>query len=136
MEDLTRGMSMDRMGCSPLHYAAADGRVDDARALIEAGADVAAPDAALMTPLHFACQQDHAAIGELLLAAGAPVDARDARGKTPLHVAVFAFQGDPRLIRALLAAGADPDAAASSGKSPRGLAAMIGNRPGLADLLA
>lgn len=127
---------MDRMGRSPLHYAALEGREDDVRVLIEGGADVGATDAALMTPLHFACQQDHAAVGEVLLAAVAPVDARDSRGRTPLHVAVFAFRGDPRLIRALLAAGADPATADSNGKSPRDLAAMIGNRPGLADLLA
>lgn len=45
----------DQMGRVPLHYAALEGPVDQVRALLLEGADVATTDKQGFTALHFAC---------------------------------------------------------------------------------
>ncbi len=128
-------MTVDRAGRTDLHYAAVEGRLDDVRHLIDEGADVAAADAALITPLHMACQQGNVDVAQALLTAGAAVDRRDSFGNTPLWRAVFAFQGEPTLIRILLDAGANPDSKNLSDRSPRDLAQIM-DRPGIGSVFS
>jgi uncharacterized protein len=117
----------DRMGRTPLHYAALEGPADQVRGLIATGFSVAATDKQGFTPLHFACQQYRNEVVQVLLEAGAPLDARDACGNTPLFRAVFNAKGDPTIVRRLVEAGADPDLVNETGQSPRGLAEIIEN---------
>lgn len=117
----------DRYHRTGLHYAAIDGDVEAARALLAAGSDPDAQDAQGWSPLHFAAQASAAAVVEVLLAAGASTELRDSHGNTPLFRAVFNSRGDGATIAALRAAGADPLAANASGVSPVSLARSIGN---------
>jgi ankyrin repeat protein len=75
-------------GMTPLLYAARDGRVEEARLLIAAGADVELAEANGMRPLLMALLNDQLAVADLLLERGADVDADDFWGRTPLFAAV------------------------------------------------
>ena len=87
------GTALDPAGRPELHYAAAEGRADEARTLIQAGAEVSLADSQGMTPLHFAAQEHHVDVARVLLDAGAAVDATDQHGNTPLWKAVFSSNG-------------------------------------------
>src|SRR5262245_56658534 len=80
---------VDRMGRTPLHYAALEGDVARVRHLLASGLAADAPDDNGWTPLHFAAQRNAADATKELLKAGASVDARDAHGNTALSTAVF-----------------------------------------------
>ena len=107
-------MESDARGNTPLHIAAANANPDVVKALIAAGADLAArtggylsPGPNGQTPLHHAAaRNENPAVVEALLAAGADVNARDQNGQTPLHDANAAG------TEVLLAAGADVNARA------------------------
>jgi uncharacterized protein len=119
----------DRMGRTPLHYAALDDAAESVRALIDAGADVDARDQAGNTPLHFAAQEGSLAVGRILLEAGAAVDPKDQHGNTPLWRAVFNSRGDGEMITLLRRHGADPLAPNGQGITPATLAESIANYP-------
>lgn len=76
-------------GMTALHMAAAAGRADLVRILLEAGAN---PNATItepgLTPLHTAVLGGSYAAVALLIQAGARRDAADAQGQTPLSMAV------------------------------------------------
>jgi uncharacterized protein len=118
---------IDEYGRTPLHYAAAEGRVDNVIRLLGAGANPNLQDDNGWSPLHFAAQTVSPGATEALLAAGADTKLRDFFGNTALSTAVFASKGDGSVIELLLRAGADPHAANSSGVTPLGLARTIGN---------
>ena len=106
LEDGANIEAQDEYGWTPLRWAAQASSPDVARALLDAGADVAE---AGWTPLHVAVVlgQPPAAV-KTLLAAGADIEAKDEAGWTPLH---WAAQGDsPAVVKALLAGGADVEA--------------------------
>src|SRR6185436_4000979 len=75
-------------GMTPLNYAARDGRVEEARQLLAAGADVELAEANGMRPLLMALLNDQLEVARLLLAHGADVNADDFWGRTPLFAAV------------------------------------------------
>jgi len=75
-------------GMTPLLYAARDGRTEETRLLLAAGADVEIADANDIRPLLMALLNNQLAIAELLLAHGANVNADDFWGRTPLFAAV------------------------------------------------
>jgi ankyrin repeat protein len=58
---------MDESRCTPLHWAAQNGREVVAKLLLEKGTDIAAIDKWQDTPLHRAAQNGHEAVTELLL---------------------------------------------------------------------
>lgn len=71
-----------------LLYAARDGRIDIARMLVEAGANVNQVEANKMTPLLIAIANDHLDVAHFLLSKGADVNAADFWGRTPLWTAL------------------------------------------------
>jgi ankyrin repeat protein len=109
-------------GYTALHWAAAAGDVERARALVEAAAPLdARVESALApvaergeTPLHLACAAGELEVVRLLLQQGADPDACSLRGARPLHRAI----GHPGAAAALVAAGADLDAADGAGRTP------------------
>jgi len=75
-------------GMTPLLYAARDGRTEEARRLVAAGADLEIADANGMRPLLMALLNDQLEIARLLIGHGADVNADDFWGRTPLYAAV------------------------------------------------
>ncbi len=75
-------------GLTPLLYAAREGCLDCARALVEYGADVDLPDPDEIAPLLMAIDNLHFDVAQFLLEAGADPQKWDRRGRTPLYVAV------------------------------------------------
>jgi uncharacterized protein len=75
-------------GMTPLLYAARDGRLDIARMLIAAKADVQLADANGITPLLMAITNNHLDVARFLVEKGADVNAADWWGRAPLYAAV------------------------------------------------
>ncbi|KAL8840099.1 MAG: hypothetical protein Q9176_004121 [Flavoplaca citrina] len=89
---------------SALHIAAIRNYRKIAKALIEAGASVHAPDGHEMTPLHRACCFGRESVAGLLLDSGAHVNAISKDGATPLSSA--AYTANASLIKLLIERGA------------------------------
>jgi ankyrin repeat protein len=73
---------------TPLLFAARDGALDAARALVDAGADLNAADPNGMPPLLMALTNAQTAVAQLLVDKGADVRVADWYGRTPLWAAV------------------------------------------------
>jgi len=125
-------------GDTALHFAAAAWRPDLVRALVAAGADVAAVNRLGAAPLHYAAAGNpdsprwnpaaQAATIAAIAAAGAGPDARDRNGATALHRAVRTRCA--AAVRALLEAGADPTLPTKNGSTPAHLATVNSGRGG------
>ena len=95
-------------GWTALHFAAAQGRVDVARALLDAGANVSADTTSVRrTPLHWAARNGRTETVHLLLRRGAQTASRDTEGSAPLHLAAARAEGNAEVARLLLEVGAD-----------------------------
>jgi ankyrin repeat protein len=109
---------------SPLLYAARDGRIESARLLVAAGAQVNHTDANGITPLLIAITNNHIDVARFLIEQGAAIHAMDWYGRTPLWAAIETRNMDVdngtfengvdrapllELISSLLARGADPN---------------------------
>ena len=103
--DASGVVSVEYGGYTPLLFAARQGGVDAARALVAARANVndTAPDGT--SALVVAAHSGHGSLAALLLEHGADANAAGA-GYTALHMAVL--RKDVPLVKALLAHGADP----------------------------
>ncbi|MGE0593934.1 MAG: ankyrin repeat domain-containing protein [Vicinamibacterales bacterium] len=113
-------------GLAALHFAAREGAIDAARALVDGGAnlDITEPDG--LTPLYMAIINAHFDLAAMLVERGANVNQADRVGRTPLFMTVDANTMEwlfsrpiPRasgeltamdLARRLIAAGADVNA--------------------------
>jgi ankyrin repeat protein len=125
-------------GDTALHLAAACYEADTARALVTAGANVAATNRRGAQPLHYAvdggpgnARWDPIAQRETvlcLLGLGADPNAFDKNGTAPLHRAVR--NRCAAAVQALLDGGADPHATNRSGSTPVQLARWTTGRPG------
>jgi uncharacterized protein len=73
---------------TPLLYAARDGRIDSAKLLLAAGAELEHTDANAITPLLMAITNNHIEMARFLIDRGANVKAVDWYGRTPLWAAV------------------------------------------------
>lgn len=73
---------------SPLLYAARDGRIDAAKLLLDAGADINQTDANAVTPLIMAIVNNRVDVARLLIDRGADIHAADWYGRTPLWAAI------------------------------------------------
>ena len=106
-----------------LHEAATSRRMDDARRLIEAGAEVDAQTIDNNTPLHNAALNGGSdgapEMVRLLIDAGANVNAVGFQGKTPLHLAfMFPDKNTEQVVMLLLQAGASETIPDRDGKLP------------------
>ena len=102
---------------TPLITAAALGKPEAARILLNAGADLNYQNADGSTALHTAIVFDHMEIVKILTEAGADLNIRNNQGATPLHTAAFLCR--PEAVRMLLDKGADPLVKNNSGKTAR-----------------
>lgn len=95
-------------GWTGLHFAAAQGRADVARALLDAGANVSADTTSVRrTPLHWAARNGRTETVHLLLRRGAATSVADTEGSAPLHLAAATAEGSAEVARLLLEVGAD-----------------------------
>jgi ankyrin repeat protein len=91
----------NRIGFTPLHLAAYEGKKDIAELLLAKGADVNAKSNDGNTPLHTAVEHHHKDIAELLIDKGADVNAKSNEGNTPLRFAGWVSEKDiAELLRA------------------------------------
>ena len=100
------------------------GDVAAARALVQKGADVNAPQSDGATALHWAVYRDSVEAVDMLMRAGAK-SAANREGMTPLAMA--ALYGDPQIVDRLLKGGADAKALGPNGESMVMFAARNGN---------
>lgn len=120
----------DRLGITPLMYAAAFGNAESLAILLDAGADVNARSEAGITALLWGASDP--AKATLLMQRGAGVNAASRDGRTPLMVAAMA--GQEPVVRMLLEKGADIQAQDAAGNTPLICAASSGS-PTLVRLL-
>ncbi|HUF72504.1 MAG TPA: ankyrin repeat domain-containing protein [Gammaproteobacteria bacterium] len=122
-----RPKDMNKGGFTALLYAAREGCIECARALIEAGADPDVHDPERVTPLSMALLNLHYDFAAYMIEAGADVDKWDLFGRTPLYMAAdthtLPVMGNGAMVvipsmdeltaldvaRHLLEAGADPN---------------------------
>ena len=95
---------------TPLHEAARTGNAAEARALLRAGAQLAAEDKQGMTPLHRAAAFDRGDVVRLLVDAGADPDAQTAFGWSSIELSIAT--GHATMVRSLLEIGAQRNPAA------------------------
>ena len=98
----------DKIGNSPIHFAAMEGNITRITELKEAGADISALSCFKKTPMHSAAWHGHASVIEVLTEAGASVSTQDMLGYSPLHWA--ALRGHVDALTALIKAGANLEA--------------------------
>jgi ankyrin repeat protein len=129
LEHLVKGgckLDSERAGGGPLITAVKSALTDNARMLVQAGANVEARDVHGLTALLAAANEGDEELAGMLLDAGSKIDPGAAAGFTALHYAAVA--GNPACLALIVAAGAeiekkvDPD-----GRTAAMWAARLGN---------
>ena len=131
-QQLARGVSpnLTLNGCTPLHLAAGDGRLQIMKLLLEAGAEVDRPFlSGGGTALYIAVQMGQFKAAKRLLEAGADPGTTDYGGNTLLHLACTNGRAD--IVNWLIQLGLDPSAYNNQAETP----AMWAKRSGF-DALA
>jgi ankyrin repeat protein len=114
--DYSGVIEVEQGGYTPLLFAARQGDVESARALLDGGANVNDKAPLGTSALVIAAHSGHRLFAELLLDKGADPNAMDA-GYAALHIAVQ--RGDVELVKSLLAHGAKPNAYITRGSPAR-----------------
>jgi ankyrin repeat protein len=116
----------DKIGNTPLHFAAGDNRPEIADLLIAGGANVNDRRTALddWTPIFSAAGNGRVEAMRVLLRRGADFGLRSRDGNMPIHKA--AQNGMSETIAVLIAAGADIDTPNADGNTPLAVAAWYG----------
>jgi len=117
----------DARGWTPLHWAAHNGKLACALAVLENSTsqpDVDALDKQGQAPLHIACLKGHASVAAILVENGASTNSATANGTTPLHRA--AMGGHPQIIETLCNGGGIVDAVDAADMTPLHRAAAHG----------
>jgi ankyrin repeat protein len=83
----------DKMGLTPLYWAASQGNTFAVRLLLQAGADINIVDNGGNTPLHMACRAGSRTCAEALTIAGADIHKRLPNGYQCIHLAAMAMHG-------------------------------------------
>jgi ankyrin repeat protein len=116
-----------KMGQTPLHLAASNGRGKVVQMLVETlGADKEARDKYEQTPLHLAAENGLEKVVQMLVETlGADKETRDKHGQTPLHSA--AMYGHEKVVQMLgETLDADKEACDNENRTPLHLAASNG----------
>ena len=120
-------------GSTPLQWAVYEVDVDEARRLIEAGADVSAANDYGATAMGLAAEIGHTELLRLLLDAGADVDSPNPEGQTALMA--VARTGNVEAARLLLDRGATVDAREHWGGQTALMWASARRHPAMMELL-
>lgn len=107
--------------------------IEKVAALVEAGAQLDAPNPGGYLPIHLAIFGGHHGAMQWLLDHGCPIDSRTSNGVQALHEA--ASHGQLEIVKLLLDNGANVNAVNVSGTQPLHFAAMGGNQQVVALLL-
>lgn len=142
VEDVKRHLARDPAAArgradaklSPLHSAILRRQVKIVPLLLDAGADVQAPDSAARTPLHLAVERGDAAIVRELLSRKADPTKGDRAGWTPLHLA--AAKNRVEIATLLLDTGMNPNLLSQLGGTALHEAAAAGSMEIVKMLLA
>lgn len=142
IEDVKRHLQRDKSAArgradaklSPLHQAILRRQTKIVPLLLEAGADVQAPDSAARTPLHLAVERGDAVVVRELLRRKADPTKRDRVGWTPLHHA--AAKNRLEIATLLLDSGMNPNLLSELGGTPLHEAAAAGSMEIVTLLLA
>ena len=117
----------NKRGQTGLSLAAAKGRIDVVKLLIQYGAKIDCPDANQETPLFHSCRENHHGVAWYLLSqAGADMHTVNRQGWTPLHVACY--NQNLRIVKMLLQFGASIDKESTSVINPLHLACQVNTR--------
>jgi hypothetical protein len=116
----------DRVGYTPLNWAAMRAKWDMVKFLLDMGANVNSLGFDKCTSLHCAAHHDNKDIIELLINKGADLSLKNAWGNTPLHVATQ--RGCAESAAMLIAKGADLQATSNEGWTPLHYAFKCGHK--------
>ena len=116
LTEYTRALEARRNSPEALRLAAAEGRTDDAQALLDAGVDPNEPGSEGETALMLAGRGGHAAVAAVLLDAGADASRQDKSGRTAARYALDARH--PETAEALQDAAWQPEVHAISKPQP------------------
>ena len=119
--------ALDTIGCTGMHYAAANDNVAMINVLRDAGAKVDVRDKYMVTPYLLAVRKGNLQMAEYLLTLGANPHATDKNGRGSLFDA--ATNGDESIVRFLLQKTNLNEADAVWGFTPLHIAANQGNIP-------
>ncbi|KAG0170824.1 hypothetical protein DFQ28_001633 [Apophysomyces sp. BC1034] len=115
MKLLDRLVARDDAGRTTLHRACAEGRYEEAAALVKQGANTNAKDKSLWTPLHEASHFGHLAVVKLLVEHGSDINHPGHEGNTALHSA--SRKGRQDIVQYMVDVGADVDICNDAGKT-------------------
>ena len=118
-------VSLDALGSTPLHHAAAGGHEQVAEFLLDRGADPNLVNNDGFTPLHSCALTGDSATAALLIARGSQIFMRDNLQQTPLNCC--ALKNNLGVARVLLASGADVNDINENGWTPLRVARYAGH---------